>query len=100
MSVSPLPSEIDMRQIIGDLLEKMCLEDLEAMVTILQKKFREYKLKEKTTIGSLLKDEPKLVISIPLKKLIPREEREVEVGWSRPHLYDTKEVQWNPTLGL
>ena len=101
MSVSPLPSEIDMRQIIGDLLEKMCLEDLEAMVTILQKKFREYKLKEKTTIGSLLKNEvesePKLVVSIPLSILTPRQEREVEVRWSRPH---EKEVRWSPILGL
>ena len=97
MSESPLPSEIDMRQIIGDLLEEKCLEDLKEMVTILQKKFREYKLKEKTTLGSLLKEEPKIVISIPLSTLTPRQEREVEVGWSRPH---EKEVRWSPILGL
>ena len=91
----------DIRKEIGDLLEEMCLKDLEAMVTILQKKFREYKLKEKTTIGSLLKEEPKIVISIPLSSLTPRQEREVEVGWSRPHLDETtKEVRWSPTLGL
>jgi hypothetical protein len=89
----------DIRDIIGDLLEKAYLTWFEEMIIILQKKFR-----EKKYIGSLLEEKPEqtvtVVLKIPLKKLIPREEREVEVGWSRPHLYDTKEVQWNPTLGL